>query len=90
VVDGYFDRAVYRETPVDNDFDALVADLILGQYNYPVRIVAVNPDLQWCEDVSIAVAREIKHRCDIADEDVDPNISHFVETYWTKSPTQSR
>jgi hypothetical protein len=77
------DDDVYRETRIDNDFETVVSDLIAGQYDHPIRVIALNtaPDHGWLEDVSVEVAREIKHRCDLADEDVPDGIASFVTRY---------
>jgi F420-0:gamma-glutamyl ligase len=64
-----FDRhgRVIRETDVGRaDLESVIADLVSGQYNDPVRIVAFNTAERWAEDVSEDVARELRRRADLA------------------------
>src|ERR1700674_1699373 len=58
---------VYRETEVERtDFETIIADLMSGQFNDPVRVVAFNTAERWSEDASEDVAREILRRVDLA------------------------
>ena len=73
---------VYRETEIERaDLETIIADLISGQFNDPIRVVAFNTLEHWSEDVSIDVAREIQTRCDIEGEDVPESIRDFVDRY---------
>jgi len=48
---------VWRETDVDSaDCKRLIRDLVDGQYNKPVRIVAFNSSEGWCRDVTMDIA----------------------------------
>src|SRR5689334_21801459 len=50
----------YRETdPTEADEKTVVADLIAGQYEAPVQIIAFNVDEGWARDVSEDVARKV-------------------------------
>ena len=58
--------SVYRETEVERtDIETIIADLMSGQFNDPVRVVAFNTLEHWSEDVSKDIADEIQTRCDI-------------------------
>lgn len=82
VVDGFGDHAVFRETPVTtSDFETVIQDLMAGQYNDPVCVIALNHIHQWSDDASPAAAAEIKRRCDRADEDVPAYLESFVRFY---------
>ena len=49
---------VWRETDVDSaNRKRLIRDLVDGQYNKPVRIVAFNSSEGWCRDVNSARCR---------------------------------
>jgi hypothetical protein len=73
---------VFRETEVERtDLETVIADLVSGQYNDPVRIVAFNTAEHWAEDVSEDVAREIRRRADLANEDVSSAAEAFVERH---------
>jgi hypothetical protein len=74
--------SVYRETEVERaDLETIIADLMSGQFNDPIRVVAFNTLEHWSEDVSRDVALEIQTRCDIEGEDVPESTRDFVESY---------
>ena len=53
----------YRETDEANaSFDAVVENMLAGQYNRPARVVAFNTSEGWARDVSEDVAREVARR----------------------------
>ena len=57
----------WRETNVeDTDLEAVINDLLEGQYSNPVRVIAFNLSEGWVCDVSEAIARKLRQRC--ADE----------------------
>ena len=56
---GEFGRA-YRETQeAQHDRQTVLADLLSGQYERPLRIVAFNTAEGWAHDVSAEIAREM-------------------------------
>ena len=74
---------VYRETEVERtDFETIVADFLTGQFNDPVRVIAFNTLEHWSDDVSEAIATEIRTRCDIDGVSVPEHISDFLDRYW--------
>jgi hypothetical protein len=74
--------SVYRETEVERaDIETIITDLMSGQFNDPIRIVAFNTLEHWSEDVSKDIAHEIQTRCDIEGEDVPESIRDFVDKY---------
>jgi hypothetical protein len=74
--------AVYRETEVERaDLETIIADLISGQFNDPIRVVAFNTLEHWSEDVSEYVAFEIQTRFDIEGIAVPEHIRDFVASY---------
>jgi hypothetical protein len=82
VIDRFHGLGVYRETEVERaDLETIITDLMSGQFNDPVRIVAFNTLEHWSEDVSKEIAREIQTRCDIEGEDVPESIRDFVDSY---------
>jgi hypothetical protein len=73
---------VYRETEVElTDLETVVSDLISGQFNDPVRVVAFNTLEHWSDDVSIGIATEIQTRCDIEGVAVPEHIRDFIDTH---------
>jgi hypothetical protein len=73
---------VYRETEVERtDLETIVADLLSGQFNDPVRVVAFNTLEHWSEDVSEYIAFELQTRCDIDGTDIPEHIQDFVTSH---------
>jgi hypothetical protein len=82
VVDSFFNGTVYRETEIEKaDLETIVGDLLSGQYNNPVRVVAFNTLEHWSEDVSSDIAAEIQLRCDIDGVPVPEHMTDFVQTH---------
>ncbi len=53
----------YRETDEEDvSFDTVVDDLMTGQFNNPVRVIAFNTGEGWSRDVSEDVAWEVLKR----------------------------
>ena len=79
--------AAYRETDVERaDLETVIGDLLAGEFNAPVRVVAFNTREHWAGEVSRQIAEEIQERCDIAGEPVPEHIRDFVEDH--TSPTR--
>ncbi|HVM97291.1 MAG TPA: hypothetical protein VMT89_12935 [Candidatus Acidoferrales bacterium] len=53
----------WRETDADDaDHEALIRDLVEGQYRRPVRIVVFNTAEGWSRDVTVDIADELRRR----------------------------
>ena len=74
--------SVYRETEIERtDIETVVSDLLTGQFNDPIRVVAFNTLEHWSDDVSEEIATEIQARCDIEGTPVPDHLSDFVATH---------
>jgi len=72
----------YRETDVvRTDLETTITDLMSGQFNDPVRVVAFNTRERWAQDVSNDIALEIHSRSDIDGHDVPETLRDFVERH---------
>jgi hypothetical protein len=72
----------YRETDVvRTDLETTITDLMSGQFNDPVRVVAFNTRERWAQDVSNDIALEIQSRSDIDGHDVPETLRDFVERH---------
>jgi hypothetical protein len=70
----------YRETDEKRaDRETLIRDLIAGQYEHPVRIIAFNTAQGWARDVSEEIAREIRDRASRMGEELTGAVQAFVE-----------
>ena len=83
VMDSFGAHAIaYRETDVERtDLETVIADLMAGESNAPVRVIAFNMLGHWADDVSQQIAEEIQKRCDLAGEPVPDCIRDFVEDH---------
>jgi hypothetical protein len=71
--------SVYRETEVERtDLETIITDLMSGQFNDPVRVVAFNTLEHWSEDVSKQIADEMQTRCDIEGVAIPEHVIDFV------------
>ena len=72
----------YRETDIErSDLETVITDLMSGQFNDAIRVVAFNTLEHWAHDVSRDIAFEIRSRCDIDGHDVPDTLRDFVESY---------
>jgi hypothetical protein len=72
----------WREADYEaTDLETVIQDLLSGQYNNPIRVVAFNTEERWSEDVSEDVAHELRRRCDLQMRELPVSISDFVEQH---------
>ena len=73
---------VYRETAEeDTTLGSVVDDLLTGQFNNPVRVVAFNTSEGWSRDVSEDVAREVVRRVVEQGRTLAASSRPFVESF---------
>lgn len=78
---------VYRETEIERtDLETVIADLLVGRLNDPVRVIAFNTLEHWSQDISRDIAAEIQTRCDIEGVAVPHHIEDFVHRYTDSGP----
>jgi hypothetical protein len=77
---GRYGRA-YSETSERADLETTITDLITGQYDRPVRVVAFNTAEGWSADVSEDIAREIMRRLDLADDELRAAVEAFIDQH---------
>jgi hypothetical protein len=64
-----------------SDFETTIADLMSGQFNDPLRVIAFNTLEHWAQNVSRDVALEIQSRSDIDGHDVPETLRDFVDSH---------
>jgi hypothetical protein len=82
VLDDFGGRAgmAWREAdPSDTGVEAVIRDLLDGQYASPVRIIAFNTAEGWSRDVSEAIAKDL--RCDAEGRDIPECVRDFVDRH---------
>jgi hypothetical protein len=63
------------------DLETVINDLLGGQYNNPIRVVAFNTAEGWSQDASEDVAQELRRRCDLQFVDPPSAIQDFIERH---------
>jgi hypothetical protein len=64
-----------------DDLETTISDLLTGQFNAPVRVMAFNTLEHWIEDVSNQVAEDIQARCDIDGVPIPEHVRDFVASH---------
>ena len=77
VVEGSGPDGIARKTE-RADIETVIADLMSGQFNDPIEVVAFNTLEHWSDDLSKDIAREIRCRCDIDGYDVPVYLDEFL------------
>lgn len=80
VIDDFGTRGGHRQVE-RADLDTVISDLIAGQFNDPVGVVAFNTLEHWTEDLSAEVANEIVARCDSEGARVPAHLEDFVRRH---------
>ena len=72
----------FRETDIErSDLETIISDLMSGQFNDPIRVVAFNTTERWSEDVSEDVAREIMRLIGLSGHDLPSSLESFVDRH---------
>jgi hypothetical protein len=78
---GQLGRAYCEASEDRSDLETTISDLISGQYDNPVRVVAFNTAERWSEDVSRDIAREILRRVGLAGDALPSSLEDFVDQH---------
>lgn len=79
VLEDFRSGAAFRETDEGFDHATLINDLLSGQYDQVLRVVAFNPAEGWSRDVSEDIARELEHRIGAGGLEVSDALKDFIE-----------
>ena len=63
------------------DLETVILDLLEGQYKDPVRVIGFNTAEGWSQDISVDIAHELRHRCDLQQRDVPFFLQGFTDRY---------
>jgi hypothetical protein len=81
VLEDFSSGPAWRETDEDRtDYRTLISDLLTGQYDHPLRVVAFNPLEGWSRDASEDVAQELELRISEGHEVAEP-VREFIERF---------
>ena len=80
VLDDFVDDGrCWRETRVERtDFEAVINDLLEGQYYKPVTVIGFNVAEGWSRDASEQVASELRRRCERQGVNVPIHLESFT------------
>jgi hypothetical protein len=70
---------VFRETDEAVDEDGVIQDLLTGQFNNPVRVVAFNTIEGWARDVSENIAWDVLKRIALEGKALPDSTRRFCE-----------
>jgi hypothetical protein len=80
-----------RETEFERtDIETILAELLSGQFNDPVRVIAFNTLEHWSDDISQEIACEIQIRSDIEGAAVPEHVRDFVTNHEGRAPALIR
>ncbi|MGV7218249.1 hypothetical protein [Bradyrhizobium sp. UFLA05-112] len=82
VLEDFSSGPAWRESDEDRtDYRTVMSDLLTGQYDLPLRVVAFNTAEGWSRDASREVAEELSQR--VADEgrEVSVAVQEFIERF---------
>jgi hypothetical protein len=63
------------------DFHTLIRDMLTGQYDWPLRVVALNPSEGWSRDASEEVAEELARRAADEGREISDGLREFIESH---------
>jgi hypothetical protein len=85
VLEDFRSGAAFRETDEGVDYPTLIGDLLSGQYDQVLRVVAFNPAEGWSRDASEDVAYELERRISAEDREVSDALKDFIESHLGRS-----
>ncbi|WP_396604877.1 hypothetical protein ACFLEY_22425 [Bradyrhizobium sp. YCK136] len=80
VLEDFRSGAAFRETDEGVDYPTLITDLLSGQYDQVLRVVAFNPAEGWSRDASEDVARDLERRISAEGREVSDTLKDFIES----------
>lgn len=79
VLEDFRSGAVFRETDEGATYIRLIDDLLTGQYDRPLRIVAFNPVEGWSRDASDDIAEALEDHIAAERRQVSAGLREFIE-----------
>jgi hypothetical protein len=87
---GRLGRAWREVDPDRTGREAVIRDLLDGQYANPVRVVAFNTAEGWSRDASDDIADALRRRCELERREPPTSIERFLERYENHDRSQLR
>jgi hypothetical protein len=76
---GKYGRFYIETDPREADRDTIVRNMIDGQYDRPLRVIALNPAEGWSRDVSEEIAKAVLTAAGVDDRVLTAGTSAFVQ-----------
>ena len=70
-----------RRRVLGNDFEAVVMDLLEGNYQCPRRVAVFDIAQGWVRDASVEVVHELRRRCDLQLRDIPEALPAFTDRH---------
>jgi hypothetical protein len=81
VLEDFRDGAAWIETDEgETDLSTVIEDLLTGQYDRPLRVVAFNAAQRWSRDATEEIAEELDRRISTEGREVSEALQEFVES----------
>ena len=72
----------YVETdPAEADVTTVIQNLLHGRYGKPLRVIALNVDEGWSQDVSEAIAHKVREIAEHEDYELTQGTLDFIEAH---------
>lgn len=82
---------VWHETDPDRtEREAVIRDLLDGQYSNPVRVISFNTAEGWSRDASGEIAEALRRRCELEQREPPSSIEGFLERFERSDRSQLR
>jgi hypothetical protein len=67
--------------PAEADVTTIVQNLLHGQYERPMRVIAINAEEGWSRDVSESIAAKVRDVAEHEDRDLTSGTLDFIEAH---------
>jgi hypothetical protein len=79
VLEDFKSGAAFREMDEGSDYQSLIRDLLSGEYDQVLRVVAFNPIERWSRAVSEHIARQLERHISGQGYQVSEALREFIE-----------
>jgi hypothetical protein len=76
---GTLGTAYVETAPTEVDRDTIIRNMMTGEYDHPLHVIAVNPAKGWARDVSEDIARALIETAVRGGQSLPPGTQSFVE-----------
>ena len=81
VLEDFPSGAAFREPDEGIDYPTLITDLLSGQYNQVLHVVAFNPHEGWSRDASEDIARDLERHAGAHSWEISESLQDFIESH---------